>query len=118
MSHWDLLRLQDVRRVYRLIGDCRDLGYDPALWHPRLSEGLSRLIGAPMVSVAEGLLEGDSEKQIAERLGLSVTTTHGYVTTLFRHFKVSSRAQLVAYAIKRMSHGQWRRLTTGRNGSL
>ena len=264
MAKWDLLRVQDVRGAYRLIGDCRDLGSDPALWYPRVSEGLSRLLGAPMVCTGEGLwvrparpikpvstfaagfdprayerliayvrengpvddpiyralqpmsgrlltrtrrqlvgdaewyrsiafneyrrlggadhqltsiyqvsydgpisglsvvrtiggrdfsererqlldffheelgaligrslvsglepgpqklsprlrqtlaclLEGDSEKQVAARLGLSQATTHQYVTALYRHFKVTTRAQLLAHVIKRMGRGDWAR---------
>ena len=42
----NLLRFQDVRDAYRLIGECRDLGSDPAMWHRRMLEGLCRLIGA------------------------------------------------------------------------
>jgi DNA-binding CsgD family transcriptional regulator len=255
MSKADLLRFRDVRDAYRLIGDCRDLGNDPALWHPRMFEGLRRLIGAPHATGGEGrwrrphhpvepisafdsgmedavrarymaymrengpacdpifaamqplrgslitrtrrqlvsdevwyrspayeyrrlngvdhqlssvhqvsdeggisticlqrasgerdfspreqrllnffhaelgvligrsivsatepsaeqlsprlrqtlacLLEGDSEKQVASRLGVSAATAHQYVTTLYRHFKVQSRAQLLAYALRR-----------------
>lgn len=41
------------------------------------------------------LLSGKSEKEIAEVLGLSRTTTHKYVTDLFRSFDVSSRAGLI-----------------------
>jgi DNA-binding NarL/FixJ family response regulator len=47
------------------------------------------------------LLEGDGEKQVAARLGLSVATTHQYVTALYRHFGVRSRAQLMAHALRR-----------------
>ena len=43
----DLLRFQDVRDAYRLIGECRDLGGDADLWHRRMLEGLCRLVGAP-----------------------------------------------------------------------
>jgi DNA-binding CsgD family transcriptional regulator len=42
------------------------------------------------------LLEGDSEKQVAARLSLSQATVHEYVTSLYRHFGVSSRAELLA----------------------
>jgi DNA-binding CsgD family transcriptional regulator len=42
------------------------------------------------------LLEGDSEKQVAARLVLSRATVHEYVTSLYRHFGVSSRAELLA----------------------
>jgi len=58
------------------------------------------------------LLEGDSEKETAVRLGLSRVTAHQYVTALYRHFRVRSRAQLLAHIIKRMgpagAWGRWR----------
>jgi DNA-binding CsgD family transcriptional regulator len=34
------LRLDDIRRVFRLLGDCRDLGHDRAAWMPRAVAGL------------------------------------------------------------------------------
>jgi len=55
VSKGDLLRLSDVRRVIRLVGDCRDLGADPALWHERMFEGLCRLVGATACAGGEGL---------------------------------------------------------------
>jgi DNA-binding CsgD family transcriptional regulator len=48
------------------------------------------------------LLDGNSEKQVAVRLGLSPATVHQYVTALYRRFGVRSRAQLLAYVLKRM----------------
>ncbi len=268
MDKSDLLRVQDVRDAYRLIGDCRDLGSDPALWQQRMLEGACRLIGVPVATGGEGrwirphsavqalsafdagldargreaymayhrelgprgdpifqalgqipgrlvtrarrqlvsdaawyrsaawehrrpigtdeqltsiyqvsddgattvialhraprerefserehrlvsffheelgrlvghalvsvtepspdklsprlrqtlacLLEGDSEKQVAQRLSLSRATTHQYVTALYRHFKVRSRAQLLAHIIKRMGRdGAWARWPSG-----
>lgn len=264
MSRSDLLRMRDVRDAYRLIGECRDLGGDYALWQSRLLEGVHRLIGAPAAAGGEGrwvrqkstvevisefdagldartrerfnayrrelkpagnpiwsalqraagrlvtrsrrqlvsdaewyrsilftdyrrpgqidhqltsicqtsddgafsvmivlralgerdfspreqrllnflhaelgpligralvsatepsplklsprlrqtlacLLEGDSEKQVADRLGLSHNTTHQYVTALYRHFGVGSRAQLMSHVLKRIGRGQWGR---------
>ena len=258
MGKSNLLRVQDVRDACRVIGECRDLGADPALWHQRMLEGLCRIIGTPLASGGEGwrrrhdhfqqisafdsgtdrcfheglityrranvlgadplfcalrctpsplttrtrrqlvsdavwyasigyeyrrlmgtdhqlvsvyqvadtggvsvialqravgerdftpreqtllnffhaelgrligrslvsatepspeglsprlsqtlacLLEGDSEKQVAARLSLSRDTTHQYVTALYRHFGVQSRAQLLAYALKRAGVG-------------
>jgi DNA-binding NarL/FixJ family response regulator len=52
------------------------------------------------------LLEGHSEKEIADRLGLSATTIHQYVTTLYRHFGVQSRAQLMAQTLRCRSCGR------------
>jgi len=77
---------------------------------------LGRLIRGPLVSATEPglerlsprlrqtlacLLEGDSEKQVAARLGLSPTTVHQYVTALYRHFGVGSRAQLLVHVMQR-----------------
>jgi hypothetical protein len=53
MTKSDLLRSQDVREAYRLIGDCRDLGSDATLWHRRMLEGLCRLIGVRAATGAE-----------------------------------------------------------------
>ncbi|HEX4415247.1 MAG TPA: LuxR C-terminal-related transcriptional regulator [Lacipirellulaceae bacterium] len=47
------------------------------------------------------LLEGLSEKEVAQTLGLSASTVHEYVVMLYKHFRVSSRAQLLAYFIRR-----------------
>lgn len=47
------------------------------------------------------LLEGDSEKQAAMRLGLSTQTIHQYVKALYKHFRVSSRPELMAYFLRR-----------------
>jgi len=84
---------------------------------------LGRLIGRSLVSATEPsperlsprlrqtlccLLEGDSEKQVAARLGLSHATVHQYVTGLYRHFGVRSRGQLLAHAIRRIGRGPWR----------
>jgi DNA-binding CsgD family transcriptional regulator len=51
--------------------------------------------------VLDCLLEGDTEKQIALRLGVSRPTVHQYLTALYRHFGVSSRAELLAYFLRR-----------------
>jgi DNA-binding CsgD family transcriptional regulator len=88
-------------------------------------EELGRLIGQALVSATEPspdklsprlrqtlacLLEGDSEKQVAGRLELSQATTHQYVTALYRHFGVQSRAQLLAHAFKRSRRVLWKGL--------
>ncbi|MEO6437032.1 MAG: LuxR C-terminal-related transcriptional regulator [Tepidisphaeraceae bacterium] len=53
---------------------------------PRLSQTL------------DGILQGESEKQIAFHLGLSTHTVHNYIRALHRRFNVSSRAELIAKA--------------------
>jgi DNA-binding NarL/FixJ family response regulator len=52
------------------------------------------------VQTLQRLLEGDSEKQIARRLGVSPHTVHVYVKALYRHFDVSSRGELLARFIR------------------
>lgn len=56
-----------------------------------------------------GLVEGDSEKQVVARLGVSRTTAHQYVTALYRYFGVRSRGQLLAHILKRVGRAEWRR---------
>lgn len=51
--------------------------------------------------VLDCLLEGDSEKQVAARIRLRPTTVHDHVKRLYRHFEVSSRAELMAYFLRR-----------------
>ncbi|WP_205760932.1 helix-turn-helix transcriptional regulator [Luteolibacter luteus] len=52
------------------------------------------------------LCEGWSRKRIADHLGLSVNTVHGYSKAIFRHFGVHSQPELI------------RRLTKGDGGDL
>lgn len=47
------------------------------------------------------LLEGDSNKQVARRLGLSRYTVKEYVDRIFRYFDVQSRRELLARWIQR-----------------
>ncbi len=47
------------------------------------------------------LLEGYSEKQVASELKLATRTVHDYIAMLYQHFRVSSRAELLAYFIRR-----------------
>ena len=61
----------------------------------------------------ECLLEGDSEKQVAHRLGLRRSTVHEYVTALHRHFRVSSRGELLAYFLRRQPEPQPRATPPG-----
>ena len=50
------LRLRDLRRVYRLIGECRDLGKDTRVWFTHFLKGAAELVGAP--TVAGGHISG------------------------------------------------------------
>jgi DNA-binding NarL/FixJ family response regulator len=77
---------------------------------------VSRLVGGSLVSACEAnlagltprlralalcLLEGDSEKQAAARLGLTPASCHQYVKAIYQHFHVSSRAELLAWFLRR-----------------
>lgn len=60
---------------------------------PRLQQTLARLIA------------GDSQKQAAKRLGLSVHTIHDYVKELYLRFGVNSRAELLARCLANREAG-------------
>jgi DNA-binding CsgD family transcriptional regulator len=49
----------------------------------------------------QSLLKGVSEKQVAQRLGLSQHTVHVYVKKLYRRYGVSSRGELLARWVAR-----------------
>jgi DNA-binding CsgD family transcriptional regulator len=46
MSHSQRLRLRDVRAVFRLVGEAREMGEHPSAWRRHVVENLLRLIGA------------------------------------------------------------------------
>lgn len=54
MNRSDTLRFRDVRDAYRLIGDCRDVGHDPALWHRTMLDRLARRFGVVEATGGEG----------------------------------------------------------------
>jgi DNA-binding CsgD family transcriptional regulator len=56
--------------------------------------------------VLKCLLEGDSDKQIAARLRISPYTVHQYVKSVYNHFGVTSRAELLARWVKRGWNGR------------
>ncbi|TCO75483.1 helix-turn-helix transcriptional regulator [Chromatocurvus halotolerans] len=78
------------------------------LVHHGLSELQGRLLTLPgtredlagltprMREVLMGLLAGESEKQIASRLGLSRHTVNRHVQRVYRHYDVTSRGRLLA----------------------
>jgi len=61
------------------------------------------------VQVLNALLGGESEKEIAFRLGISPNTVHVYVKALYRRHNVSSRAELMSLWVSarpvRSGHG-------------
>jgi DNA-binding NarL/FixJ family response regulator len=60
-------------------------------------EGLSKRLRETLTL----LLEGRSEKEVAAALEIGTRTVHDYVTALYEHFQVNSRAELLAYFIRR-----------------
>jgi len=61
----------------------------------------SRPLSPRLRQTLDRLLEGDGEKQVARRLGLSLPTVHQYITELYRRYGVSSRAELMARWVRR-----------------
>ncbi|MBX9579433.1 MAG: hypothetical protein K2X87_03920 [Gemmataceae bacterium] len=49
----DRLRVTDVRAVYLLVGECRELGADPVAWQTHLLGGLMRTLGAAVGMAVE-----------------------------------------------------------------
>ena len=47
------LRLADLRAVYELLHECRDLGDDPIVWSSHLLAGAARLVDADVAACAE-----------------------------------------------------------------
>jgi len=50
------------------------------------------------------LLTEAGEKQIAEQLGLAVSTTHSYITGIYRKFGVRGRAGLMSLWLRHLLH--------------
>jgi DNA-binding CsgD family transcriptional regulator len=81
------------------------------LMHHELAGMLDRQLAMPtsvrdtgslaprLAQVLEGLLDGQSEKQIAFGLGLSPHTVNRHVQRIYRHFGVNSRGRLIALLI-------------------
>jgi len=67
----------------------------------RFNEPSSRDLPVRVRRVLACLLEGDGDKQIAVRLGLSAHTVNEYTKAIFRHFLVRSRPELLARWIRR-----------------
>src|SRR5262245_1812243 len=84
-----LLAHDEVGRLMGPVLVRADDPYSPARLPPRVREAL------------DCLLDGDSEKQAAARMGLSRETVHQYVKALYRHYQVASRAELLARVLRR-----------------
>lgn len=91
------------RSLIMLVHDtvCQELGgYLSWADEPRLGELTDR-----RRAVLDGLIRGDSEKQIAFALGVTRATVHDHVLGVYRHFGVSSRGELLARFIGRARPG-------------
>ncbi|TPV92886.1 MAG: response regulator transcription factor [Myxococcales bacterium FL481] len=78
--------LEFVRRFHDELGR---LWEDPRNLAPRKLPPYLR-------NTMNALAKGQSEKEIADHLGVRPTTVHGYVKTLYRTFRVHSRPELMA----------------------
>lgn len=115
MSRTVSSRLGDVRALSRVVRSLPSPPSDAVAQKRKMVAEFCHLLGAeysrpltrsiPGLSnrhaeTLERLLAGDSEKQIAGRMGVSRNTVHVYVTALYRHFDVSSRGELLARFVK------------------
>ncbi|HMP07351.1 MAG TPA: LuxR C-terminal-related transcriptional regulator [Lacipirellulaceae bacterium] len=67
-----------------------------------LSAGSLLLLPPRMRAVLAALAEGDGEKQVALRLGISRNTVHEYVRRLFARYGVASRSELLVRAARQL----------------
>ena len=93
MSKSGQFRMRDIRDAYRLIGDCRDLGADPVLWHGRMLEGLTRLIGAAAATGGEGRWQWPGGSVFSPASAFSV----GLDAAGQRHYQAYMRANGAAH---------------------
>jgi DNA-binding NarL/FixJ family response regulator len=104
--------VSDLRRRRLLADLCRLVGMSVGTVHPRSDEpAIPRIIPSTSNSGSElsprldqtlrHLLDGASEKEVAQRLKLSPHTVHVYVKALYRHYGVRSRAELLARHLQR-----------------
>ncbi|WP_169981315.1 response regulator transcription factor [Tautonia rosea] len=67
----------------------------------RFTEPSPRDLAARARQVLRCLLEGDSDKQIARRLHMSIYTVNQYTKMIYQHFRVHGRNELMARWIRR-----------------
>lgn len=94
----------------------RKFGEHEATLVEHLHREVARLVGGPLAKFREPapsdlpprvrqvlrcLLDGDGDKQIAARLRLSPYTVNQYIKTIYAHFKVNSRPELLARWVRR-----------------
>jgi len=62
----------------------------------KLSRNLTKGLSPRMIDTLQHLLSGDSEKEVAGKLGLSPHTVHIHVKNLYKRLGVCSRGELMA----------------------
>lgn len=80
--------------------------WNPTVLREMLRDVLAgRLLAADLSprhrQMLDAVMTGASEKQIADKLGISPHTAHQYIKELFRHFGVTSRPELMARMFRR-----------------
>ena len=108
-------RLGNLNALARLVRSLPAAATDPVERRRRMVAEFCQILGADYSQpvsgsipglpprhqqTLEGLLAGDSEKQIAQNLKVSRNTVHVYVTALYRRFGVNSRGELLARFVK------------------
>jgi DNA-binding CsgD family transcriptional regulator len=115
VRHVDLPRRVEIVNVFRPHTDQPFSGREVALLK-LLHDEVAPLVGVRLATedhlCREGLsarlretltllLQGKSEKEVAAAMDIGSRTVHDYVTTLYEHFQVCSRAELLAYFVRR-----------------
>lgn len=101
--------------LFRQIGD-RDFSAREKAIVREAHAAVAPLLGGPLARFADPaptalpprarqvlrcLLEGDTDKQIATRLGITGQTVNGYTKAIFRHFRTRGRVELLARWVRR-----------------
>ena len=98
-------REQDVADYFRRIDELLQrltLKASPTIDRPeRIAPPETADLTPRQREVLDRLLEGDSQKQIATKLGISPHTVAGYLKDLHRIFDVNSRGELLAKFVQR-----------------
>lgn len=123
MGRSNAVRLADVRRAVRVVGDCRDAGGDPAAWLARAADGFRGLADArvvlaavvppgPFRSFADALALHDSgwESAAGRAACLGYLAGGTYVESPdYRAYRALGRAGLVAARRRLVPDREWHR---------
>ena len=91
MAGPDQLRLKDLRTIYRLVGECRELGSDSRAWRLHMLEGLRKLVGAQVALCMRMEAFGGGDERVSEPLDAEFLDCHE--RSLWAHY-VRKRAHL------------------------